>query len=310
MNGYYQNPYQRRNTGEELKRIFFSKNVMSRLLLINTAVFVVVSVVHLFLWLFGYQGLNPFVKWFAVPADLSTLITRPWTLFTYMFLHEGFFHLLMNMIMLYFGSLLFLEYLSEQKLLKTYILGGLIGALFFVLAFNIFPAFESYKQVSVALGASASVLAIFIAIATYVPDYVVHLMFFGRVKMKYIAIVFVVIDLLSIQSSNPGGHIAHLGGALWGFIYGMSLRKGTDMFSFLNHLHFKMPEFGKKAKYEGFRTTRKEGEWRPFSDEEYNRRKAASQKEVDRILDKIARSGYASLTKEEKDLLFRSSKNQ
>ncbi len=308
MNSFYHNPYQRRNTGEELKRIFLSNNVMSRLLLINTVVFLVASVVHLFLWLFGYQGLNPLVTWFAVPADISTLLTRPWTVFTYMFLHEGFFHLLLNMIMLYFGSILFLEYLSQQKLLKTYIIGGLVGALFFILSFNIFPAFEAYKNISVALGASASVLAIFIAIASYVPDYVVHLFLFGRVKMKYIAIAFVVIDMLSIQSNNPGGHIAHLGGALWGFIYGMSLRKGTNIFSFFDNI--KMPSFGKKAKYERFRTTRGGENWRPFSDEEYNRRKAASQEEIDRILDKIARSGYASLTKEEKDLLFRSSKNR
>ena len=307
MRGYYQNPYNKRSGGEELKRIFFSNNVMSRLILINTAVFVFVSVVHLFLWLLGYQGMSPLVKWLAVPADISTLITRPWTLFTYMFLHEGLFHLLMNMIMLYFGSILFLEYLSQQKLLKTYILGGLAGAIFFVLAFNIFPAFESYKNDSVALGASASVLAIFIAIAAYVPDYVVYLMFLGRVKMKYIAIAFVVIDLFSIQSNNPGGHIAHLGGALWGFVYGMSLRKGADLFGFLHNI--KLPQFGKKAKYEQFETTRKKKDWRPFSDEEYNKRKVETQKEIDRILDKIARSGYASLTKEEKDLLFRSSKN-
>ncbi len=307
MRNYYQHPYQRRNTGEMLKEIFFSNNVMSRLLLINTAVFVVVSVVNLFLWLAGYHGLSPLISWLAVPADLSALLTRPWTVFTYMFLHEGFFHLLMNMLMLYFGSLLFLEYLSQQKLLKTYIIGGLAGALFFILAFNIFPAFETIRGSAVALGASASVLAIFIAISSYVPDYIVHFMFIGRVKMKYVAIAIVVIDLLSIQSGNPGGHIAHIGGALWGFIYGVSLRKGTNIFGIFDNL--KMPSFGKKAKYENFRTTRKAKEWRPFSDEEYNKRKAASQQEIDRILDKIARSGYASLTKEEKDLLFRSSKN-
>jgi hypothetical protein len=212
------------------------------------------------------------------------------------------------MIMLYFGGMLFMEYLSQQKLVKTYVLGGLFGALFFVAAYNVFPAFAYVKETAIALGASASVLAIFIAIASYVPDYYVHLIFIGRVKLKYVAIAFVLLDLLSIKGDNPGGHLAHLGGALWGFWYGYSLRKGSDLFSFLNHI--KMPDFGKKAKYERFRTTRKTSDWRPFSDEEYNKRKAASQKEVDRILDKIARSGYASLTKEEKDLLFRSSKNQ
>ena len=304
MRGYYQHTGM--NRGEELKKIFFSNSVMSRLLLINTAVFLVVTVVTLFLWLFGYGGINPVVTWFAVPSDINELLVKPWTLVTYMFLHEGFFHLLINMIMLYFGSLLFLEYLSQRKLLQTYLLGGLAGALFFILAFNIFPAFDSIKAGAYALGASASVLAIFIAIATYVPDYVVHLFLFGRVKMKYIAIAFVVIDMLSIQSSNPGGHIAHLGGALWGFVYALSLRNGNNLLGIFENI--KIPSFGKKAKYARFNTTRS-ASGRPMNDEEYAKKKAASQHEVDRILDKIARSGYASLSKEEKDLLFRSSQN-
>ena len=306
MRGYYHNPYQRRNTGEEIKRIFLSDNVMSRLLLINTAVFLFVSAVGVFMWLFGAAGYNPLVGWLAVPADLSQLAIKPWTVFTYMFLHEGFFHLLFNMVFFYFGSLLFLEYLSPRKLLQTYIAGGLSGALFFILAFNIFPAFESLRYNAYALGASASVLAIFIAIAAYVPDYVVHLFLFGRVKMKYLAIAFVVIDLLSIKSGNPGGHIAHLGGAFWGGLYALMLRKGTNPFAWFDRL--KMPSVGKKTKYTRFETSRP-ASGRPLNDEEYNRRKAASQEEIDRILDKIARSGYASLTKEEKDLLFHSSKN-
>lgn len=304
MRGYYQQPGT--NRGEELKKIFFSDTIMSRLLLINTAVFVVITFIKALLWLFGYAGPDTVVTWFAVPSDINELIAKPWTIITYMFLHEGFFHLLVNMIMLYFGSILFLEYLSQKKLLQTYIIGGLTGAIFFIAAFNIFPAFDSIKNGAYALGASASVLAIFIAIATYVPDYVVHLFLIGRIKMKYIAIAFVVIDLMSIQSSNPGGHIAHLGGALWGFVYALYLRKGTNLLGFIDT--FKMPSFGKKAKYAKFDTSRpKSG--RPMNDEEYNKKRAASQQEVDKILDKIARSGYASLTKAEKDLLFRSSKN-
>jgi membrane associated rhomboid family serine protease len=307
MTSFYNNPYQRRGISEELKRIFFGNSIMSRLLLINTAVFIIVSVVGLFLWLLNFKEINPIVLWLAVPADLNRLLTRPWTIFTYMFLHEGLMHLLFNMFMLYFGSTLFTEYLSDKKLLKTYIIGGIVGSLFFIVAYNIFPAFETQKEIAFALGASASVLAIFIAIASYVPNYYVYLMFIGRVKMKYIAIAFVVIDLLSIQSGNAGGHIAHLGGAFWGFVYGLSLRKGNNLFSIFDSV--KMPSYGKKAKYAKFETSRKNDDWRPMTDEEYNKRKAESQKEIDRILDKIARSGYASLTKEEKDLLFRSSKN-
>ena len=307
MYGYYQQP--QRNTGDFLKHLFFDRNILSRLILINTAVFLLVTFVGIFSWLFQVQtvtGLTPLGSLLALPSDLHELLYKPWTVFTYMFLHEGFLHWLFNMIMLYFGGILFLEYLSEKKLLWTYIMGGLTGALFFVAAFNVFPAFENVKQIAVALGASASVLAVIVAIATYVPDYMVHLFLFGRVKMKYLAIVFVLLDVLSIQSGNPGGHIAHLGGALWGFVYALSLRGGNDFYGFLYKI--KLPDFDvfRTGKYRKFNTSRPEN-GRPLSDDEYNKRRAATQEEIDKILDKISKSGYSSLTKAEKELLFKSS---
>ena len=205
--------------------------------------------------------------------------------------------------MLYFGGLLFNEYLGEKRLLWTYIAGGITGALFFLLAFNVFPVFESIAGVAVALGASASVLAIIIAVATYVPDYTVQLLFIGRVKLKYVAIIFVIIDLLSIPSGNSGGHIAHLGGAAWGFVYALVLRNGTDLYRFFN---FSAIVAQKKNKYSTENTTQK----RPFSDDEYNDRRKKSQERIDEILDKISKSGYSSLTKEEKELLFKTSKKK
>ena len=288
-----------------IRQIFLGKNILSRLILINTIVFLIVNVVSLFFLLInGSTDISPLTKALALPANLSDLIKVPWTIFTYMFLQENFFHLFFNLIMLYFGGLIFQEYLSQKKLLYTYLLGGISGGIFFILVFNIFPAFTSIKDISIAMGASASVLAIIIGISTYVPDYSVHLLFIGRVKLKYMAIAFVVIDLLSIQAGNPGGHIAHLGGALWGFIYAYTLRKGSDAYGFLNNV--KLPKFSWGKKESKFKTTRpKSG--RPMSDEEYNYKKVANQEEIDKILDKISKSGYSSLTSREKELLFKSS---
>jgi len=295
-----------RNTGDLLKQIFLSKNILSRLILINTIVFVVVNVISLFTYLGSSDSsaLSPLANFLALPANLSALASKPWTLFTYMFLQEGFFHLLFNIIMLYFGGMIFQEYLSQAKLLWTYIIGGIFGGLFFIAAFNLLPVFTSISDISIAMGASASVLAIIIAIGTYVPDYTVHLFLFGKFKLKYLAIAFIVIDILSIQADNPGGHIAHLGGAFWGFIYALSLKKGTDVYKIF--YRFQLPKFTWNKKDTKFSTSRpKSG--RPISDDEYNSRRAATQEEIDQILDKISKSGYSSLTGKEKELLFKTS---
>jgi len=305
MYGYDQQPG---NRNEWIKNIFLGKNVLSRLILINTVIFLLTAVVHLFTWLFGIHGpygLTVLGSFLALPSDLHKLTLMPWTIFTYMFLHEGLFHWLFNMIMLYFGGILFTEYLSQRKLLRTYLFGGLAGALFFVAAFNLFPVFAPVRQNAVALGASASILAIIVAISTYVPNYTVHLFLLGRVKLKWLAVGFVLLDILSIPANNPGGHIAHLGGALYGFLWAFSLRGGKDFFQIFDHI--RMTNFNlKKRKYKKFDTTRP-ASGRPMTDEEYNRKKAATQAEIDRILDKISRSGYSSLTKAEKELLFKSS---
>ncbi len=305
MQGYYQQP---QNTNEFIRRIFLGKNVLSRLILINTVIFLLTAVVHLVTWLSGIpeqSNLTLLGNYLALPSGLSRLASKPWTLFTYMFLHEGFLHWLFNMIMLYFGGILFTEYLSQRKLLMTYLFGGLAGAVFFVLAFNIFPAFAAIRQNSVALGASASILAIIVAISTYVPDYTVHLFLLGKVKLKWIAVAFVLLDLLSIPSNNPGGHIAHLGGALWGFVWALSLRGGNDFLRIFDGI--KIPDMDiKRKRYRKFDTSRA-ASGHPITDEDYNRKRAASQAEIDKILDKISKSGYSSLTKAEKELLFKSS---
>ncbi|MEJ2594495.1 MAG: rhomboid family intramembrane serine protease [bacterium] len=308
MFGHHRHQPQR-NIGDIFRKIFLSRNVLSRIMLINLLVFGLVAIIDLVIMLFSVETMlsprNPVIWLLALPSNLSDLAFKPWTLLTYMFLHQEFFHILVNLFMIYVGGIIFLEYLNEKKLLWTYILGGLTGAVFFVIAFNIFPVFQETKQYSILLGASASGLAILIAIATYVPDYSIHLLLIGRVKLKYIAIVFVVIDILSIPSGNAGGHIGHLGGAFWGFIYAFALRGGHDFYRIFDRYRITFSSSTRKSKkFDTFRNK----ESRPMSDEEFNKRKAAEQEEIDRILEKISKGGYDSLTKAEKELLFKSSK--
>jgi membrane associated rhomboid family serine protease len=297
-------------TGEMLKQLFLGNSMLSRLIQINTVVFLVIKIIGLFTYLLAIGHgdnslpISALGQYLALPASWQLLASRPWTIITYMFLHEGFFHILFNLIMLYFGGILLTEYLGEKRLLWTYLAGGITGGLFYLVSFNIFPAFAQVKDISMALGASASVLAIIVATATYIPDFTVQLLLFGRVKMKYIAIAFVAIDLLSIQSGNPGGHIAHLGGAFWGFIYAYTLKNGTDLYRFLHFSFYKKPFTSQKRP----KSTGNQEFKRPLSDEEYNARKIRKQQKIDAILDKISKSGYSSLTKEEKEFLFKTSK--
>ncbi len=287
--------------------IFFKeKSTLSLLILINIFVFIIINLIMLFSKSFGALVL----LYVSVSSNTEVLSQLPWTIFTYMFVQYDFFHILFNMYMLYLGGKLFSDYLGSKRLLATYILGGIIGALFYIIAFNVFPVFDQVKYNSIALGASASVLAVFIATAYYLPNHKFYLMFIGAVKLKHIAIVFILIDILSISRNNPGGHIAHLGGAFYGFIYIWLLKKGTDINEFFVFILKKIESlFYKpvrpKMKINVQDTKTKTG--RPLSDEEYLEVKAQNQKKMDAILDKISKSGYESLSKEEKELLFRMS---
>ncbi|NOU47144.1 MAG: rhomboid family intramembrane serine protease [Bacteroidales bacterium] len=300
------NPYGQNNFFDSVRYFFEQKSMLPRLILANILVFVFIQLSGLVLWLFqiGYapesEGISFITQWLAVPSYPGSLIERPWSLITYMFLHQDFFHILFNMMVLYSGGTIFLQYLSEKQLFQTYIIGGIFGALFFILAFNFFPVFEKANPNAIALGASASVLAIMIAIATYVPQYTVHLIFIGPVRLKYLALIFLVLDVFSIRSSNPGGHIAHLGGALWGFVYILSLKNKFDIYSVFNV--FKRKKLKVSYKSQDFGKTE-----RPLTDEAYNAQKNEYAAKVDEILDKISKSGYNSLTSKEKEFLFRMS---
>jgi len=237
-----------------------------------------------------------------LPAENNKLLSQPWAFITYMFLHNDFLHLLFNMVWLHFAGKIFLQYLSPKQLFSTYILGGISGGLIFIIAYNYIPSLAIYTQNAQALGASAAVLAIIVAIATYTPNYSVRFPFIGIVKLKHIAIFSVLLDLLSIPKGNAGGHIAHLGGALFGYFYIKQLKKGNDFSNgFSNFLNKLVNTFKTKSK---FKTVHK----RKKTDTQFNTEKSAKQKAVDIVLEKISKSGYESLSKVEKATLFSASK--
>lgn len=209
------------------------------------------------------------------------------------------------MLVLYIFGEIFLQYFSQRKLMSTYICGGLAGGLFYILAYNLFPVFEVSREISYALGASASILAILIVIAAYVPDYRINLLFIGPIKLKYFALSIVLIDILSIPTGNAGGHIAHLGGAFWGFLYIWLFQRGTDVYAPFNKFYGNSK--GKKTRFRVHKTTKTSKAKRPVSDEDYNARKAEEERVIDEILDKIAKSGYNNLSSKEKEILFKSS---
>lgn len=298
----FNNPYQNYRDGF-LNRLFnflLGRNVLSRLVLINTIIILAVALAQVYFYLFNLEsrypeGVNPLVYYLSMPADLNILVQRPWAVITSMFVHQDFFHFLFNMIMLYFSGLIFTSFLKPNKLLFSYLFGGITGVVFYAVAYNVFPVFEPVIAQSIAFGASAAVMSVLFSAVAYTPDFSIRLFFLGEIKLKYLAIIFVLIDLLSLTGGNAGGHIAHLGGAVFGLAFGFFLRK---RFSF----RIKTP-FRKKRK-----PKMKVNKGRPLTDEEYLRQRAEKNKKIDEILDKISKGGYESLSKEEKDFLFKYSK--
>jgi len=296
------------NPLEDLKRTFRQGSSLTRLILINIVIFLALKILGVIFFLFHRENLEQLVlDYLALPADPVLILKRPWTVVSYMFLHYNFMHILFNMLWLYWFGKIFLEYLNSKKLVSVYLLGGLAGGLVYVLSYNLFPAFTEVVPSAVALGASAAILAVVMAISFYVPNYTINLVFIGRVKLKYIALVTVLIDILSIRSGNAGGHIAHLGGALFGFLYAAQLQRGHDLSKGFNRFMDSLFSLFRRRPGKVRVKYRKSGN-RAETDMEYNARKAQDQKNIDRILDKISKSGYDGLSKEEKESLFRNSK--
>lgn len=292
------------NIAEEIKQSFKKGSTLTKLIYINLGVFLIVNIILLIFFLMNRSAIisNPVVPWLAVPADLNELIRKPWTIITYMFLHESFLHILFNVLVLYWFGKIFLQFLDEKKLVGIYFLGGIFGALLYIIAFNIFPVFDSSLSKSITLGASASVVAIVVAISIYTPNYTLNLMFIGPVKLKYIALVLILLDITTIAYSNAGGHIAHLGGALFGWLYISQYKKGKDISKGLNNFLYGIFTWKKSSK-----PKMKVKYSKPKTDMDYMAEKAKKQAVIDKILEKISKSGYDSLSKEEKATLFKES---
>lgn len=285
------------NLFEEIKHNYLQSNqAVKRIIAINVAVFLVLAVLNVFAFLFNSSFSTTIINsYFTLPASLTSFLYRPWSIVTYMFLHSGFFHILFNMLWLYWMGNLLQEYLGNKRVYQAYFIGGVFGGLVYMLAYNVFPAFTAVKDVSYALGASAGVLSVVVAAATLLPNFEIRLMFLGSIKLKWIALVSVGLDLISIPNGNAGGHIAHLGGALFGYLFIKHLYTNSifdKLFDGIGNL------FNKKSRLKvHYKTNNKTNQ--PKS--------AQTQIDVDEILDKISKSGYESLSKREKEILFKAS---
>ncbi len=279
-----------------LKQHFSRASMVEKLIYINVAIFIVGLLVSSLSGLYNSQ-LSFIDKWFALPSSLSAFITKPWTIISYGFLHAGFLHILSNCLWLYLFGRLFSEYSTPKQLLNFYVLGTFFGGLLFLIAMNYFPAFKDGSHILV--GASAGVSAIIIGTAAYIPNYELKFPFIGYIKVWHLATFFVVLDLISLSGSNGGGHFAHLGGALFGFLYiNYSSNKELDIFASFRKI-FRQEKLPLK-------TVHKSKNIRP---KESYKLKSEHQQKVDIILEKIGKSGYDALSKEEKKFLFKQGKN-
>lgn len=281
---------------DDLRETFREGSMTIRLIYINLAIYLLIVLNGFLAHTLGWINILDYM-W--MPTQLGEVIFRPWTIITYMFTHQGFIHVLFNMMCLYWFGKMVSAYMGEHLVLRLYLTGGIAGAVACLLYGVLVNPINGYM-----LGASAAVLALVTAVATYYPDHYVEVVFIGRVKLKYYALFFVVMYLVFILdgSSNLGGNVAHVGGMIAGFAMAYSWKKnGLPTMkqggkSVLDGL------FGKK------KTKMKVVYSRPLTDMEYNERKNERNREVDRILDKIKESGYDSLTSEEKKTLFEESK--
>ncbi len=276
-------------------------NSAEKLILINVVCFVLPMLIKTVLFLFNFSSTN-FFNWFELSASWIDLSTKPWSIITYSFLHSGFFHLFWNMYLLFFSSKLFLNLFPSNTFFNVYFLGVVVGGITFILSYTFFPAFQNSSPVMI--GASAGVMAIFIFMSTYSPDLEIRLILFN-VKLRYLGIAFLLLDVVQIPYGNAGGHLAHLGGAILGFYYVKQLKNGKDIGKpFENFIDKIINIFRKKPK---MRTVFKREKSQKINKKVSNA--GEKQKRIDRILDKISISGYESLTQAEKDFLFKVGKS-
>jgi len=275
-------------------------NIAEKLIALNVLVFLINGLSSALL---GFSG-QGIVQWFELPEDFFSFLKQPWSLITYSFFHAGIWHLFWNMLMLYFTSRFFLNLFNPKRFLNVYFLGVILGGLLFMLSYNIFPTLTNR---TVLVGASAGVTAVLIFICAYLPNQEVRVLFFN-VKLWHVGVFFVVVDLLQIATGdNIGGRIAHLGGAALGYVYAKQLAQGNDIGAGFGKIINAIENlFKRKEKKAPLKTVYKNKAKTTNSKTDYD--KKTHQRKIDDILDKISKSGYESLSKSEKDFLFKAGK--
>jgi membrane associated rhomboid family serine protease len=297
---------------DDIKWQFRYGSDLIRIILVNIAVFLVINLVHLILFFAQKQGSFELTNWLSLYAAPAKQLYQPWGLLTYMFVHEGFWHILWNMLGLYWFGQILQDMIGRPKILPLYLFGGISGGLLYILAYNTLPVFSDVVGQATCIGASAAVMAVVLAAATIAPNVEFRLFLIGSVKIKWIALVYVVMDIINIQNNNAGGHIAHLGGALFGFVFIRQLQRGNDLTKpfytvsdFFSGLFSKKSKLKVSYKKEYAYTSEKQQKSNTQQRGKTDTDRISKQERLDAILDKINRSSYDSLSKEEKDFLFK-----
>jgi len=296
MFGEFRNAFDRHNNGHV------------QLIIINVVIFLVLAISYPVLHWMGLERAFTFIeKLFLLPPKFADFLSHPWTLITYAFGHDwlGVWHIIGNMLALYWFGKLFIEYLGNDKLIAVYVLGALAGGIVYLLAFNFVPFFVARATFPGLIGASAAVFAVMMAIVTLIPDYTFFLMLLGPVKIKYIALFYIVVSFIGTIGANDGGNIAHLGGLLIGFVYTKQLQAGVNWGGWITATLDWVRGLTKPSPKVKVTYRKTEPAQRSTSKQSFNK---ATQEEIDAILDKISDKGYESLTKEEKEKLFNASK--
>ena len=260
-------------------------NILEKIIFLNIAIYLAPFLINTILFLFNIKNID-LIKWFTIDADFGQLIFKPWSIITYGFLHGSFSHIFWNMIILYYFGKILNNLFGDKLLKKLYLSGIVAGGLTYVISYNVFPVFRGVE--SVMIGASAGVMSVLFYLASYSPQMGIRIFFFD-IKIFYIALFLFFYDIIQIPLNNSGGHIAHIGGAIWGYYYCISNNKGEDFTQSIFNI---------------FKTTKKKNTKASQNNNNFD------QKKIDSILDKISDSGYDSLTKKEKEYLFKVGKNQ
>ena len=281
-------------TFQKLKEKFRNLNILEKIIFLNLACFIFPYILNTFFFLFDYSNFS-IISWFELSSDLKNIIFKPWSIISYSFFHSGFFHLFWNMIILLYSGQIFLNLFTNKMFLSTYFVGVIFGGIIFIFCYNVFPVF--FNSYSTMIGSSAGVMAILIFICVYSPNYEIRILFFN-IKLLYIGLFFVFFDIIQIPYGNAGGHFAHLGGSLVGFIYARQIKNGKDILDSFSFLIISIFYKNKKKENKIIKN-----DYRNILHKDIN------QKKIDQILDKINSSGYDSLSKEEKDFLFKNREN-